>query len=924
MPSQAVLELLVRMKDEASKGLASLGDAVGSLGMVAGGIAAAGVLALGAAVVGGIGDAREAARLYASTEQTILTMGNAAGRSTDQVVDLASSLSDAAGASLFGDDQVQQASNLLLTFGEIKGETFDLATALTVDLAQALGGAPADQAMMLGKALNDPTKGLTALGKAGLTFSEEQKAVIAALQESGDMAGAQAIIIAELNKQVGGQAQAAADASGGWSEFQGRLGEAAETVGGALLPIIAQLGGFLLDVIVPAVEGAAVVFGDLVNYFTAVAEDGDTLNDFLGNLPGFIQPIVLGIGELAVWLGETLPGVIATILPLFSGEMPEALGATGETFTLLGETVQAIMALISGIIAVAIPAMIKFWEDHGEQITRIVKASFDFVVSVINAALTLIKGIITVALDVINGDWEAAWAHFQELVAGFAMAIGDVIKKFLDLIASYFNTSLDEIAQIWTDNWNQLVDIVQNISWEDVGRFAIQGIRAGLEAFFPGLINWVSDKVGSMVEAALDAIGASSPATKFMPVGQFAVMGIIQGFADAWPGLQAAIGDMGDKMIEQAQGIAQAAQRALGAAFGAEASIDRQVAANLDKLKDVLPQYLAYTQGALAQVQREAEAMQDPAQGARWFKMRSDQILEYAALQKDLADEIANAAAAQKAMDEARMYRDPEGAAKAARAAAAAAEALAAIPIAQAKAAASAAADALAAQALALDPSNLSLQAKALQAHATALRDAANATEALAKARDTAALAAEAAADAAKIGDPAAIAEAVAAQAEANAAVERLKAQMLLINQAQTAEIAAYQALQAGQAAPIAAMADEIKKMMDALTEQLMAVKEGEPNQAALATLAQLAALYDMLNNAPGRATGGLVSANEPYWVGERGRELFVPSQAGAIVPSGGGAGMGMALTFNISGGDPEQIANRVIAKIEQRMKGRR
>src|SRR4029077_15122677 len=102
----------------------------------------------------------------------------------------------------FGDDQIQQSQNLLLTFGNIKGETFDLATALTVDLAQALGGAPKDQAMMLGKALQDPFKGLNSLGKAGLTFSSEQKKMIKTMVESGDVAGAQALIIAELNKQV--------------------------------------------------------------------------------------------------------------------------------------------------------------------------------------------------------------------------------------------------------------------------------------------------------------------------------------------------------------------------------------------------------------------------------------------------------------------------------------------------------------------------------------------------------------------------------------------------------------------------------------------------------------------------------------------------------------------------------------------------
>lgn len=36
----------------------------------------------------------------------------------------------------------------------------------------------------------------------------------------------------------------------------------------------------------------------------------------------------------------------------------------------------------------------------------------------------------------------------------------------------------------------------------------------------------------------------------------------------------------------------------------------------------------------------------------------------------------------------------------------------------------------------------------------------------------------------------------------------------------------------------------------------------------------------------PGRAAGGPVSANSPYIVGERGRELFVPNQNGAIIPN--------------------------------------
>lgn len=300
--NQATLELLVTLDDQASSGMSSLGGALGSVGALAGGAALAGVAALGAAIVGGAKDAQEARLLYASTEQTIASMGNAAGRSADDVVALASSLSDAAGMSLFGDDQIQQSENLLLTFGNIKGATFDLATALSVDLAQALGGAPADQAMMLGKALNDPIKGMSALGKAGLTFSEEQKAAITAMQETGDMAGAQALIIAELNKQVGGQAAAAAKAAGGMVQFKAGLGETFETIGAELLPVLDELGAWLSS---PEVQAALKTFAtNLANGIRIAAEwISGTLIPAIRDLYNWLAPI---LGPVLVEVGRAL------------------------------------------------------------------------------------------------------------------------------------------------------------------------------------------------------------------------------------------------------------------------------------------------------------------------------------------------------------------------------------------------------------------------------------------------------------------------------------------------------------------------------------------------------------------------------------------------------------------------------------------
>lgn len=336
--SNAILELIIRLKDEASaqaeklKGnLGGLKDALGGFATLAGGAALAGVTALGVGIAGGVEDARQAQMLYAATEQTIASMGNAAGVSAQHVVDMASALSDASGKSLFGDDQIQQSTNLLLTFGEIKGATLDAATALSVDLAQALGGAPKDQAMMLGKALNDPINGMTALGKAGLTFSEEQKAAITAMQESGDIAGAQAIIIAELNKQVGGQAEAAAIAAGGMVRFQAGLGETFETIGSRLLPVLDQLGAWLGS---PEVQAAIETFAtNLANGITIAADfTTNKLIPAMIQLYNFLAPVLIPIFEwLVKALGTDFPNSIQTSVDNFE-RMKTALGNFKENY----------------------------------------------------------------------------------------------------------------------------------------------------------------------------------------------------------------------------------------------------------------------------------------------------------------------------------------------------------------------------------------------------------------------------------------------------------------------------------------------------------------------------------------------------------------------------------------------------------------
>lgn len=60
-----------------------------------------------------------------------------------------------------------------------------------------------------------------------------------------------------------------------------------------------------------------------------------------------------------------------------------------------------------------------------------------------------------------------------------------------------------------------------------------------------------------------------------------------------------------------------------------------------------------------------------------------------------------------------------------------------------------------------------------------------------------------------------------------------------------------------------------------------------------------LSALIGLVG-APGRATGGPVAPGRPYWVGERGPELFVPTASGSVRAAGAGGARDVRVAITI------------------------
>lgn len=250
--------------DMASKTKKSSGFMRGAFQVAAGSMMASfGQAAIGQVqnfFTGMVEEARDAEKVSRSTAQGIKTIGASSWITAQQVGDLSEAISNKIGVD---DELIQTSANLLLTFKNVRNEVganndiFNRAVAAAQDLAAKGFGSADGAAKMLGKALNDPVKGITALSRAGVTFTEQQKKQISKMVESGNILGAQKIIMKELEAQVGGTAEATASAGDKmavtWGNFQEKLGT-------AVLPILDSVLNQLNLFIVWAGEHQEIVF----------------------------------------------------------------------------------------------------------------------------------------------------------------------------------------------------------------------------------------------------------------------------------------------------------------------------------------------------------------------------------------------------------------------------------------------------------------------------------------------------------------------------------------------------------------------------------------------------------------------------------------------------------------------------------------
>jgi hypothetical protein len=291
--TQGAESSLGKLNDKVSKVSSGIGKAVGGI-----------ALAFGfTGIVSGLRNAVQAAEEAQVANERIDAIaksmdlfGNQTKRTTDRIKDFAEEQELLIGVEA---EVIKATQAKLLTFKEVAisadvmGGAFDRATILASDLAAAGFGEATANATQLGKALNDPVKGISALTRVGLTFTEAQKDLIESLVATGDVAAAQEVILAELERQVGGTAEATVTDS---EKMRLAFDRVSDEIGTVLLPMLERFTAWLTSP-----EGQETL-DQVVAGFTLIIEEGIKLVQWVIDNKDWLVPMITAIGGVtAAW-----------------------------------------------------------------------------------------------------------------------------------------------------------------------------------------------------------------------------------------------------------------------------------------------------------------------------------------------------------------------------------------------------------------------------------------------------------------------------------------------------------------------------------------------------------------------------------------------------------------------------------------------
>ena len=486
-------------------------------------------------------DATITARLETAAKVSGL-FGDQVDGVTDRLVKMADEQARATG---IDDDAIVATQAKLMAFHNLSktadetGGAFDRATQAALDMSAAGLGSAESNALKLGKALNDPIQGISALSRVGVTFTDEQKKMIKAMVEAGDVAGAQDFILKQLEGRFGGTAAATANASDrmkvGFSQIQ-------EAVGGLFLPAMDASANVIIDKVLPAglrlvdFVGSRIVPGmkNVWSSLTAKIPEGtfDKVVDFFWGVVqsvtgifssidfSMFSPIVDGAMSLFNALAPLVPQVlqvmaafnplslilkaVAPLLPKIASLLADAIGGALEMLgpilaqivPLFGEVASVVMGVL-GQAFVALLPLVEFLLQTVMQLIPVFLQLIPPVLSIVQALLPLVGVVGNLVMQLLPPLIEVLMAVLPPILAlinPLVEALAPVLELVGSLVGEVLVPVIEMLAEILAAVLKALLPVVSLL---------LEGLVWVLKL----VITWVSKLVTGLADFGKKAVG---------------------------------------------------------------------------------------------------------------------------------------------------------------------------------------------------------------------------------------------------------------------------------------------------------------------------------------------------------------------------------------------------------------------------------
>lgn len=588
------VEVIILAKDQASKTIGGVRQALGGLGSVVGTVGRVGTaafLGVGAAAVGGFGLALNAAiDMNASLEQSTMMFTTLMG-DADMAAEHVAMLFDFAANTPFETGPIITASKHLQVFG---GEALNTVENLTLigDAAAAVG-APIDEVGFWIGRLYSNLQGGQPFGEAAMR-----------LQELG-------IMSPQVRAEMEAMAEAGASGTAIFGEFQGAIGAfsgamemQSQSWVGLTSTIKDQLNLLMAEALRPFFDLAKQGLSELAAWLSSPQVQAgiqqlaagfaalvQSVTDFVVNsVVPFVQQhgpelkaVVIG---LAVAFGGLLIiGAVAAAIALLTNPITwivAAIGALAAAWAADWGGIQtktmAVVDFLRGLIQGFIENVRAWWDEHGAAIVAVAEKAWNLIQGVIDGVVKHIQLIIEAFKLAMEGRWEELGAKIFEIWENAWNTVIDFLRGLWDLIVPLF-VSL----------WNSISGWFKSVDWASLGRNIVQGIINGVRAMGDALTGVLQGIVEAAIARIKQILGIASPSLLFEEIGVNIAQGLIEGIrskqGEVFQTIEELVGTAGD-LLGLASGFGGLFEQAnIAPLEGGIAAIGEQIDAYTDSLQ---------------------------------------------------------------------------------------------------------------------------------------------------------------------------------------------------------------------------------------------------------------------------------------------------------------------------------------------------